>query len=145
VQHISYNGGAPLQTAVLGEQVPVGIDTVFEWKAQHQAGKLRILGTSGAARSKVLPDVPTLKEQGFADMHGGGWFAMYAPAKTAAAEIDRVNKALNKALAMKDVSDKLLSYGLEVGGGSAADLLKLTEADIKRWGPVVKASGFKAD
>ncbi len=143
--HIAYNGGAPLQTAVLGDQVPAGIDVVFEFLQNHRAGKARIIATSGRARAKVLPDVPTFAEQGFPNIVGQGWFGLYAPPKTAAAEVDRVNKALNKALASPDVVEKFLGLGLEAGGGSAADLGKLMDADTQRWGPIVKASGFKAD
>ena len=143
--HISYNGGAPLQTAVLGDQVPAGIDVVFEFLQNHRAGKARIIATSGRARAKVLPDVPTFAEQGFPNIVGQGWFGLYAPPKTASAEVERVNKALNKALASPDVIEKFLSLGLETGGGSAADLVRIMEADTNRWGPIVKASGFKAD
>ena len=143
--HISYNGGAPLQTAVLGDQVPAGIDVVFEFLQNHRAGKARIIATSGRARAKVLPDVPTFAEQGFPNIVGQGWFGLYAPPKTAAAEVERVNKALNKALASPDVIEKFLSLGLETGGGSVADLVRIMETDTNRWGPIVKASGFKAD
>ncbi len=145
VVHVAYAGGAPLQTAVLGAQIPMGIDTLLEWLPNHKAGKLRVIATSGPTRSKVLPDVPTFREQGFANIVGGGWFAMYAPAKTPNAEIERVNRALNKALAASDVVEKFASFGLEVGGGSAADLAKLMDTDAARWAPVVKASGFRAD
>jgi tripartite-type tricarboxylate transporter receptor subunit TctC len=145
VVHVPYAGGAPLQTALLGGQVPMAIDVVQEWLANHRAGKLRVIATSGSSRSKVLPDVPTFREQGFANIVGGGWFAMYAPPKTSSAEIERVNRALNKALAMPDIVEKFANLGLEVGGGSAADLAKLMETDTARWAPVVKASGFRAD
>ena len=143
--HVAYNGGAPLQTAVLGDQVPAGIDVVFEWLQNHRAGKVRILATSGAARSKVVPEVPTFVEQGFPNIVGQGWFGLYAPGKTPTPEVERLNRALNRALALPEVSERFISLGLETGGGSAADLLKLMEADTQRWGPVVKASGFRAD
>lgn len=143
--HVAYNGGAPLQTAVIGDQVPAGIDVVLEWLQNHKAGKVRVIATSGMTRSRALPDVPTFREQGYPNIVGGGWFAVYAPAKAPAAEIERVNRALNKALAMPDVNDKFLSLGLETGGGSPADLIKLMDTDIQRWGPIVKASGFRAD
>jgi tripartite-type tricarboxylate transporter receptor subunit TctC len=145
VVHVPFAGGAPLQTAVLGGQVPIGIDTLLEWLPHHKAGKMRVIATSGSARSKVLPDVPTFREQGFANIVGGGWFAMYAPPKTSSTEIERVNRALNKALAMPDVAEKLASFGLEAGGGTPADLVKLTDTDSARWAPIVKASGFRAD
>ena len=143
--HVAYNGGAPLQTAVLGDQVPAGIDVVFEWLQNHRAGKVRILATSGAARSKVVPEVPTFVEQGFPNIVGQGWFGLYAPGKTPTPEVERLNRALNRALALPEVSERFISLGLETGGGSAADLVKLMETDTQRWGPVVKASGFRAD
>ena len=143
--HVPFNGGAPLVTAILGDQVTMGIDTNFEWLQQVKGGKMRVLATSGTARSTSQPNVPTFREQGYNNIVGSGWFALYAPAKTPAAEIARVNAAMNKALKMPDVMAKLNDFALEAGGGTPADLAKLMEADTARWAPIVKASGFKAD
>jgi tripartite-type tricarboxylate transporter receptor subunit TctC len=143
--HVPFNGGAALQTAVLGGHAPAGIDVVMEWQQNAKVGKVNILATSGAQRSKVMPDVPTFKEQGFPDAVGQGWFAMYAPAKTPAPVINDINRALNKALTHPEVRERFAALGLEPGGGSAADLQKTMQDDAKRWGPIVKKSGFKAD
>ena len=143
--HVPFNGGAALQTAVLGGHAPAGIDVVMEWQQNAKAGKVTVLATSGAQRSKVMPDVPTFREQGFGDAVGQGWFAMYAPAKTSHAAIDDINKALNKALATPEVRERFAGLGLEFGGGSAADLQKTMQDDAKRWAPIVRKSGFKAD
>lgn len=143
--HVPFNGGAALQSAVLGGHVPAGIDVVMEWQQNAKAGKVTILATSGAQRSKVMPDVPTFREQGFPDVMGQGWFAMYAPAKTPAASIEEINKALNKALASPEVRERFAALGLEPGGGTPADLHKTMQEDAKRWGPIVKKSGFRAD
>lgn len=143
--HVPFNGGAALQSAVLGGHAPAGIDVVMEWQQNAKAGKVTVLATSGAQRSKVMPDVPTFKEQGFPEAVGQGWFAMYAPAKTPTAAIDDINKALNKALATPEVRERFAGLGLDVGGGSAADLQKTMQDDAKRWAPVVRKSGFKAD
>lgn len=143
--HVPFNGGAALQTAVLGGHAPAGIDVVMEWQQNAKSGKVNILATSGAQRSKVMPDVPTFKEQGFPDAVGQGWFAMYAPAKTPAPVINDINRALNKALTHPEVRERFAALGLEPGGGSAADLQKTMQDDAKRWGPIVKKSGFKAD
>ncbi|WP_295549194.1 Bug family tripartite tricarboxylate transporter substrate binding protein [uncultured Pseudacidovorax sp.] len=142
--HVPFNGGSALQAAVLGNHVPAGIDVVMEWEQNAKAGKVKVLATSGETRSAVLPDVPSFKEQGYPDIVGKGWFAMYAPARTPAAEIEQINRAVNKVLARPDVRERFLSLGLDVGGGSAADLQRTMEADTLRWGPVVKKSGFKA-
>jgi tripartite-type tricarboxylate transporter receptor subunit TctC len=143
--HVPFNGGAALQAAVLGGHAPAGIDVVMEWQQNAKAGKVTVLATSGAQRSKVMPDVPTFKEQGFPDAVGQGWFAMYAPAKTPQLAIDEINKALNKVLASPEVRERFAALGLEAGGGSPADLQKTMQEDAKRWGPVVKKSGFRAD
>ncbi len=143
--HVPFNGGAALQSAVLGGHAPAGIDVVMEWQQNAKSGKVNVLATSGAQRSKVMPDVPTFKEQGFPDAVGQGWFAMYAPAKTSQSSIEEINKALNKALANPEVRERFASLGLEVSGGSPADLQKTMQEDAKRWGPVVKKSGFRAD
>jgi tripartite-type tricarboxylate transporter receptor subunit TctC len=143
--HVPFNGGAALQSAVLGGHAPAGIDVVMEWQQNAKAGKVTMLATSGATRSKVMPDVPTFKEQGYPDMVGQGWFAMYAPAKTPADQIDVINRAVNKVLAMPDVRERFGALGLEAGGGTAADLLRTMQEDTRRWGPIVKKSGFRAD
>ena len=111
----------------------------------HRAGKIRILGTSGATRSPLLPDVPTLVESGLAGVEGTSWFAVYAPAKTPEATVRQLNAAINKALAAPEVRERFTKLGLEPTGGSAADLAKRMADDTARWGPIVKASGFKAD
>ena len=143
--HVPFNGGAALQTAVLGGHAPAGIDVVMEWQQNAKSGKVNVLATSGAQRSKVMPDVPTFKEQGFPEAVGQGWFAMYAPAKTPATSIEEINKALNKALNNPEVRERFAALGLEAGGGSPADLQKTMQDDAKRWGPIVKKSGFRAD
>jgi len=143
--HVPFNGGSALQSAVLGGHAPAGIDVVLEWQQNARAGKVTVLATSGQQRSKVMPDVPTFREQGYPELVGQGWFAMYAPARTPAAQVDEINRALNRALAHPEVRERFASLGLEVGGGSAADLQKTMADDTRRWGPVVRKSGFKAD
>jgi tripartite-type tricarboxylate transporter receptor subunit TctC len=145
VVHVPFQGGSPMQIALLGNQIPSAIDVETESLQHLKTGKVRALATSAPKRTKTLPDVPTFAEQGFPNIVGSGWFAMFAPAKTPQAEIDRVNAAVNKALALPEVAEKLLALGLEVAGGSPADLQKLLDADTAKWGPIVKASGFKAD
>lgn len=142
---VPYQGGAPLIAALAGNQVSAGIDVLSEQLELHRAGKLRILATSGAQRSKLLPDVPTFREQGLPNIQAQSWFGLYAPAKTPAAVIATVNAAVNKALAQPDVMDRFAKLSLEPGGGSAADLQKLQDAETQRWSPIVKASGFRAD
>jgi len=143
--HVPFNGGGPLMNALVGNQVSSGIDTLVDQIEMHRGGKTRILATSGAARSPLLPDVPTFAEAGLKGVEGTSWFAVYAPAKTSAATVRQLNAAVNKALEAPEVKERFAKLGLEPTGGSAADLAAIMKRDTERWGPVVKASGFKGD
>ena len=89
--HVPYSGGAPMMNGLMGDQITAGIDTTVEMIELHRAGRIRILGTSGATRSPLLPEVPTLVESGLAGIEGTGWFAVYAPAKTPEATVRQLN------------------------------------------------------
>jgi len=111
----------------------------------YRAGKTRMLATSGAARSPLLPEVPTFAEAGLAGIEGVSWFAVYAPAKTPDAVVRQLNAAINKALAAPELRERFTRLGLEPTGGTPADLAAVMKRDGERWAPVVKASGFRAD
>jgi tripartite-type tricarboxylate transporter receptor subunit TctC len=143
--HVPFNGGAPLMTAIVGNQVTSGIDTVVDQMEMYRGGKTRILATSGATRSPMLQDIPTFAEAGLKGVEGTGWFAVYAPAKTAPETIQQLNAALNKALKTPELREKFGKMGFEPTGGTPADLTAMMKRDTERWAPVVKASGFKGD
>jgi tripartite-type tricarboxylate transporter receptor subunit TctC len=143
--HVPFNGGGPLMNALVGNQVSSGIDTLVDQIEMHRGGKVRIMATSGATRSPLLPDVPTFAEAGLKGVEGTSWFAMYAPAKTPEATIRTLNASINRALASAELREKFAKLGLEPTGGSPADLAAVMKRDTDRWAPVVKASGFRAD
>jgi tripartite-type tricarboxylate transporter receptor subunit TctC len=143
--HVPFNGGAPLMNAVAGSQVSTGIDALVDQIEMHRAGKTRILATSGAKRSPLVPDVPTFVESGLKNVEGAGWLGLYATGKTPTATLNALNAAANKALSQTELRERFIKVGLEPTGGSAQDLADIMKRDTERWGPVVKASGFKAD
>lgn len=143
--HVPFNGGGPLMNALVGNQVSSGIDTLVDQIEMHRGGKIRIMATSGATRSPLLPDVPTFAEAGLKGVEGTSWFAMYAPAKTPEATIRTLNASINRALASAELREKFAKLGLEPTGGTPADLAAVMKRDTDRWAPVVKASGFRAD
>ncbi|OGA07650.1 MAG: hypothetical protein A3D95_02695 [Betaproteobacteria bacterium RIFCSPHIGHO2_12_FULL_69_13] len=142
---VFYKGGGPLVTDLIGGQVPAAITALSELVKLHESGKLRVLATSGARRSRVAPDVPTFKELGFADIEGSGWQAFHTTAKTPRPAIDRLSAAIGSALRAPEVSEKLLAVGLEPVGSTADELARRMAEDSARWAPIVKASGFRAD
>ena len=143
--HVPFNGGGPLMNALVGNQVSAGIDTLVDQIEMVRGGKIRMLATSGATRSPLLPEVPTFAEAGLRGVEGTSWFALYAPARTPAATIQQLNAAVNKALAAPELRDRFGKLGLEPTGGSPADLAAIMKRDGERWAPVVKASGFRGD
>ena len=144
LNHIGYKGTAPALTDLLGGQISAFMGTVSDVAAQHKAGKLRVLATSGAKRARELPQVPTFRELGFA-IEGAGWYAAYAPAGTPKATVDRLAGAIINAIKSPQVFEKLEALGMEPTGLGPSDLADIHRADYNKWGPVIKASGFKPE
>ena len=142
--HIPYKGTAPALTDLLGGQISSFMGTASDLAAQHRAGKLRILATSGVARARVVGDAPTFKELGF-NIEGAGWYAVYAPAKTPKETVDRLSGAIVAAIKAPDIREKLEALGMEPTGLGPEDLARIHRMDFDKWGPVIKASGFKPD
>ena len=143
--HVPYNGGGPLMTALVGNQVSSGFDTLVDQIELHRSGKIRLIATSAAQRSPLLPEVPTFGEAGMKGVEGTAWFAVYAPAKTPDATVKQINAAINKALTSPELRERFGKLGLEPTGGSPADLAAAMKRDTERWAPIVKASGFRGD
>jgi hypothetical protein len=95
VLHVPYKGSAPAVTDTIGGQTQIMFPSLFTAIPYVKSGKLKPMGVAGNKRSALLPDVPTLKEQGIADVDVSQWYAIFAPAKTPKAVIDQLNKALN--------------------------------------------------
>jgi len=142
MNHIGYKGTAQAMTDLLGGQIAAFMGTVADVGPQHKAGKVVAVATSGAQRSRHLPDVPTFKELGY-DIVGGGWYAAYAPAGTPAPAVDRLSKAIIAGLNAPEVRERLDNFGMEPTGYGPAELARIHRHDYELWGPVIKASGFK--
>jgi len=141
--HVPYQGSAPLATDLIGGQIPAGIDQ-FSIEL-YKAGKIRLLASSGATRSPLMPDVPTFKEQGFPGVEGEAWFGAYMHAKTQAPIVQRLSEALASAVQQPDAKHKLNDAGLVATGLKAPEFTALVAADRARWKPVIEASGFRGD
>ena len=125
-------------------RVPMYIGGAVELIEQHKAGSIRILATAAASRLRFLPDVPTLRESGF-DIEAPAWFAMHAPAGTPADVAERLRAAIISALHNAEIRTRIGTLGFEVTGTTGEELARIQRADYERWGPIIKASGFKAD
>jgi tripartite-type tricarboxylate transporter receptor subunit TctC len=140
--HSSYNGSGPLVTALIGNQIPIGVDA-YDAQSAYHPDKIRILATASSARKK--PDIPTFKEEGFPEIEGVGWNAIVVPAKTPKPVIDRLSAAIAKALKSPDVVEKIQGLGNDAVGTTPEEFAAVLKKDRERWVPVIKASGFKAE
>jgi tripartite-type tricarboxylate transporter receptor subunit TctC len=141
LRHVSYRGSAAALTDLMGGQIPIVVTTTSDVLEQHKAGRIKVLATSSKARSPFLPDIPTFREAGY-DIEGSGWYGIYAPAKTQAGIVAKLNAAVVAAMLSPEIKEKLLAFGLVPTGTSAAELHKIQSEDSELWAPAVKASGF---
>jgi len=143
--HVPYKGSAAYLNDLVGGQVPAAIDAIADLTELHRAGKVKVLASSGATRSTALPDVPTFNELGVKGVEAMGWFGFFAPAKTPKPIVDALNAAINKALQSPDVAEKLSKLGMDPATGTPEQFATIVVNDFNKWGPIVKASGFKPD
>jgi tripartite-type tricarboxylate transporter receptor subunit TctC len=143
--HIPYRGGGPAVTDVIAGQVPLLWVSIPAAAQFVKTGKLKALAVSTVKRSAVFPDVPTMVESGFKGFEVDSWYAMFVPAKTPQAIIDRINKATVNVLAQPDVKEKLLGQGAEAVGDTPAQLSGVVKKEIAKWKQVVKSANIKVD
>jgi tripartite-type tricarboxylate transporter receptor subunit TctC len=139
--HVPYKGSGPARAALLGGEVQVLFDSAVLPLARQ--GQVKVLGVTAAKRWPASPEIPTLIEQGYPDFVVSGWFAFFAPAGTPATIVEKINADTNKALADPEVRERAGAMSLVVQGGSARDLEAQVASELRRWPPVVKASGAK--
>jgi tripartite-type tricarboxylate transporter receptor subunit TctC len=141
--HVPYRGAAPALTDLLGGQVQVVALDVPVVISQIQADNLVPIGIAGDKRDAVLPDVPTLAEQGYPNTDASNWYALLAPAKTPPDVIAKLNKAVDDALKDPEVHDKLVKTGATPVGGTPEQLGTFMKAEYEKWGRVVKEHDIK--
>jgi tripartite-type tricarboxylate transporter receptor subunit TctC len=141
--HISYRGGAPAVTDLLGGQVQVVFAPLVEVLQHVRAEKLRALGITTAKRSSLLPDVPTIAES-LPGYEVRLWNGLLAPAKTPPDIIDRINRATTDALRSNEVKAKLAEQGSEPVGNSPAEFKAFIDTELVKWKRLVEISGATA-
>jgi tripartite-type tricarboxylate transporter receptor subunit TctC len=143
--HVPYRGAAPAITDLLGGQVIAMFADAPVLLPHIQAGKLKPLGVAARERNPVLPDVPTLAEQGYADTIADNWYGLLAPAKTPPAIVAKLNRALHVALADPTLNDKLVKVGAVPAASTPEEFSKFLGEELVRWGKVIREKGIKED
>ena len=143
--HVPYKGAAQALTDTLGGQVDSFMSSVPSALGHIKSGRLRALAVTSAKRSSGLPDTPTIAESGYPGFEASTWYGMLAPAGTPATVVARLNAEVNRALAAKDVRERLAGEGGEVLGGSPAQFAAFLTTEHAKWGRLVRESGAKVD
>ena len=144
--HVPYRGGGPMTQDILGQQVELGIGTVALLSPQVKAGKMRAVAVTGEKRSPVLPDVPTLIEQGLPGVTAIAWWGIVAPAGIPKPIMDRFHAELTKALNLPEVRKTLgANLGMELAVSSPEAMQSFLVSEIGRWARVVRENNVRAD
>jgi tripartite-type tricarboxylate transporter receptor subunit TctC len=143
--HVPYRGSGPALTDLLGGQVQMMFDNIPSAISHIRSGKLRALATTGPVRSVTLPELPTMIEAGLPGYESTAWFGLAMPAGTPKEIIVRMNAEGQKAAKAPDFVKRMSDLGYEIVGGTPEQMASMIQDEIKRWGPIVKASGAKVD
>jgi tripartite-type tricarboxylate transporter receptor subunit TctC len=145
VTHVPYKGGAPALTDLIAGQVQALFVSIPSVLPHVHAGRARALAVSTAMRSASAPDVPTVAESGYPGFEYSNWNALFAPAKTPAALVNKMNVIVAKILSEPDVSKKLSAQGADPAPGTPEDLARYMKADDARWKKVIRSAALKPE
>jgi len=143
--HVPYRGSAPAIQDAVGGQIPCTINVLSELLPHHRTGRLRILATTGAARSAVLPEVPCFAELGHADLTLAEWLGLFLPARTPAGLVEALHGATVAAQREPFWREALARMELTPADSSPVAFAARIRAEQARWAPIVAASGFRAE
>ena len=143
--HIAYKGGGPAAAAVLGGETQVLFASVASSIQHVKSGRLKALASTGAQRSKVAPELPTLAEQGFPGFDVSSWYALLLPAKTPMAIVNRLHAEALKAVGLPDVLQAMSRQGLEPETSTPRELAARITSESAVWAQVIKEAGIKAE
>ena len=145
LDHVPYRGAGQAINDVLAGHVQVAFLGPTALLPQYQAGKVRLLAQSGAARSRSLPDVPTLEEAGFRGITLESWYAAFVPVGTPPTVIARLNAAMNKALTDAGTREHFTKSATEAVGGTPEDLARLARGDFEKYARLVRELNIRAN
>ena len=144
IVHVPFRGGGPAMLDVIAGNTKVMFSSLVQTTPYVKSGQLRALGTGGAKRSLVLPDIPTIAEAGVPGYQATNWWGIIAPAGTPKEIIDRVHAALTAAQDSPDTQKRLESEGADIVRMSSEEFGAFMVSEMAKWGKVVKESGIKA-
>ena len=145
ILHIPYKGSAPAVTDLLAGQTNMMFDNIPSSLPHIKSGKLIAIATTGAKRDPALPDLPTIAQSGVPGYESGVWFGLMAPAATPREIVMKLNAAAVQGTKSPEFIKRMTDLGYNIIPGTPEDMANAIQAELKRWGPIVKASGAKVD
>jgi tripartite-type tricarboxylate transporter receptor subunit TctC len=146
IVHVPYKGGGPATIALLGgQEVQIGFVGMGPAIPYVKAGRLKALAISTARRATLLPELPTMQEQGVKGFDTSIWFAFFVPAKTPNRVIAKLNAEIVRVLKMKEVNDFLLGTGVEVTPSAPEDLSRFVKSEEAKYRKIIQVAGVKLD
>ena len=143
--HVPFQGAAPAHTALLAGQVQAMFHNPVLAVPAVQAGRLRAVATTGAARARALPEVPTLAESGYPGFEAGTWYAVLGPAGMQPAVVSRIDADLRRVVALQSVGERFARQSLETRQLGPEDLAATMRSELERWGEVIRRLGIQQD
>ena len=138
--HAPYKSGSAAATDLMGGQVHMMFEQMYAAMPSIQGGRMRALAITSKKRSPLLPNIPTMAEQGFPEVEVLNWQGLIGPKGMSAELIKQLNAACNQALQTAEVKEKILSQGNEVGGGTPEQFAALIKTEAPRWAMVVRVA-----
>jgi tripartite-type tricarboxylate transporter receptor subunit TctC len=143
--HVPYKGSGPAVQDLLAGRISLTFDSVAVWSAHIKSGKVRVLGVTSKKRMGILPDVPSIAEQGLADYEMSNWFGLVGPANLPRDIVARLNTAVGRAMADAEMRKTLTAVAIEPQFTTPEEFAALIRNDIVRWGKIVKATSTRID
>ena len=143
--HVPYKGSAPALTDVMGGQVALFFDTMLSAMPHVRSGKLKALAVTSAARSPAAPDIPTVAESGLPGYEAIAWNGLLAPAGTPREVVAKLNAEVKKALELPEIRDRFSAQGFAAAWSAPEKYADFLNAEVDKWGKVVKVSGATVD
>ena len=145
IVHVPYKGGGPALNDVIGGQIEMTFIGAPASMPHIRSGRLRILAVSTARRAAALPEVPTVAESGYPGFEVAGVYAVLAPAGTPPAIVARLSSEIARIVGVREVRERLASFGLETVGSTPEQLTEFMKADLDKWSKLVQRIGLKTD